>query len=172
MLSSSFASLLRLNISDSRTFPPSHYGGRYNQLNDNGTSHFVIVDGERNAVSVTSTVNTAFGSKILSKSTGILLNNEMDDFSKPGEKNVFNLPPAKKNFIRPGKRPLSSMGPFIVLQVDFCTCVINFLVFFFFLITRLSLYLLLRMAVVFSIFHLLEFRQFFLLRTSFSFVVA
>ena len=82
---------------------------------DGGTSHLSVVDAERNAVAMTTTVNTGFGSQIVS-STGIVLNNEMDDFSTPGVPNVYGLAPSEANFIRPGKRPLSSMSPTIVLQ--------------------------------------------------------
>ena len=92
---------------------------RWNQIDDHGTSHLSIIDRERNAVSMTSTINGYFGAVMLSPSTGIVLNNEMDDFSVPaksrGDVNV--PPPAPANFIRPGKRPLSSMSPTIVLKV-------------------------------------------------------
>lgn len=92
---------------------------RWNQVQDNGTSHFCIVDAERNAVSVTTTVNYPFGGGVLSPSTGIVLNNEMDDFSTPTEDSPDTLPPAPANFIQPGKRPLSSMTPLVILKVKY-----------------------------------------------------
>lgn len=79
-------------------------------------SHFHR-DNRRNAVSMTTTVNSYFGAKLLSPTTGIVLNNEMDDFSIPGNSSAGNAPPAPANFIRPFKRPLSSMTPVIVLKV-------------------------------------------------------
>ena len=66
---------------------------------------------------MTTTINYPFGAKVLSPSTGIVLNNEMDDFSMPGVPPPGLLPPAPQNFVRPGKRPLSSMAPTIVLKV-------------------------------------------------------
>ncbi|KAL5555907.1 hypothetical protein UlMin_038143 [Ulmus minor] len=116
MLSPKFAKELKKTINDSRTFDPGHYGGRWNQIHDHGTSHLSIVDDQGNAVSMTTTVNSYFGSQILSPSTGIVLNNEMDDFSIPMNVSTGVLPPAPANFIRPGKRPLSSMSPTIVLK--------------------------------------------------------
>jgi gamma-glutamyltranspeptidase/glutathione hydrolase/leukotriene-C4 hydrolase len=91
---------------------------RWNILQDHGTSHLSIVDCERNAVSMTSTVNSYFGSLILSPSTGVLLNNEMDDFSMPANTTADSPPPAPNNFVAPLKRPLSSMCPTIVLKVS------------------------------------------------------
>ena len=79
------------------------------------TTHFSIVDAEGNAVSITTTLNLNFGSKIFVDGAGFLLNNEMDDFSaKPGVANFFGLVGSQANAIAPGKRMLSSMSPTIV----------------------------------------------------------
>jgi gamma-glutamyltranspeptidase/glutathione hydrolase len=79
------------------------------------TTHYSIVDKEGNAVSITTTLNGTFGSKIFVGGAGFLLNNEMDDFSsKPGVPNMFGLVGGKANAIQPGKRMLSSMTPTII----------------------------------------------------------
>lgn len=81
------------------------------------TTHFSIVDPQGNAVSVTTTLNGWFGSKVSVAGSGFLLNNEMDDFTaKPGEPNQFGLIQGKANAIAPGKRMLSSMTPAIVTK--------------------------------------------------------
>lgn len=79
------------------------------------TSHLSVVDAEGNAVSLTTTINTPFGAAIVAKGTGILLNNEMDDFaSAPGVPNAYGIVGSEANAIAPGKVPLSSMSPTIV----------------------------------------------------------
>ncbi|HTO52730.1 MAG TPA: gamma-glutamyltransferase [Myxococcota bacterium] len=84
---------------------------------DAGTTQISVVDGQGNAVSMTQTVNTLFGSLITVPGTGIVLNNEMDDFSiTPNSPNAWNALGTEANAIRPGKRPLSSMTPTIVLE--------------------------------------------------------
>ncbi|XBI15649.1 hypothetical protein VPH35_058027 [Triticum aestivum] len=83
MLSPAFADKVRQRIADNTTFPPAYYLPKWSQLRDNGTSHLCVVDGDRNAVAMTTTVNYYFGAQVLSPSTGIVLNNEMDDFSMP-----------------------------------------------------------------------------------------
>jgi gamma-glutamyltranspeptidase/glutathione hydrolase len=81
------------------------------------TTHFSIVDAEGNAVSNTYTLNGLFGSGVTAGSLGFLLNNEMDDFaSKVGVPNMFGLIEGPANSIAPGKRPLSSMTPTIILK--------------------------------------------------------
>lgn len=80
------------------------------------TTHLSTADHEGNVVAITQTVNTTFGCKMIVPGTGVVLNNELDDFSiAPGVRNAFGLLGSEANLIAPGKRPLSSMSPTIVL---------------------------------------------------------
>ncbi len=100
-----------------KTLPKDAYGGPFGVPDDGGTSHFSVVDGAGNAVALTTTINTGFGSLYIAGETGIVMNNEMDDFvAKPGVPNVFGLIGQAANAVAPGKRPLSSMSPTIVLK--------------------------------------------------------
>lgn len=114
------ATLQRELSSDSSVQELSVYGGTYNMQNagtkDAGTTHLSVIDPLGNAVSLTSTINTGFGSKLLSAATGIIFNNEMDDFSIPNKSNHYHLAPSPFNFPEAGKRPLSSMSPSILLD--------------------------------------------------------
>lgn len=79
------------------------------------TTHFSVIDAQGNAVAITETVNDNFGSGFVPPGTGIVMNNQMDDFSaQPGVPNLFGLVGAEANAIAPGKRPLSSMSPTVV----------------------------------------------------------
>ena len=81
------------------------------------TTHFSVADAEGNWVACTQTINTSFGSKVIVPDTGIFLNDQMDDFSaQPGVPNAFGLVGAEANAVAPGKRPLSSMSPTIVMR--------------------------------------------------------
>jgi gamma-glutamyltranspeptidase/glutathione hydrolase len=81
------------------------------------TTHFSVADAEGNWVACTATVNTSFGSKVVIPGTGVVMNNQMDDFSiQHGVKNYFGLVGDHANAVAPGKRPLSSMSPTIVLK--------------------------------------------------------
>jgi gamma-glutamyltranspeptidase/glutathione hydrolase len=81
------------------------------------TTHFSTADDQGNWVACTATVNTSFGSKVVVPGTGLVLNNEMDDFAaQPGVPNYFGLIGAEANAVAPGKRPLSSMSPTLVLK--------------------------------------------------------
>lgn len=98
---------------------PAHdiYAGQPHDYESDQTTHYSILDKHGNAVSVTYTLNTNFGSGIVVPGTGILLNNEMDDFSlKPGVANAYGLIGGAANAVEAGKRPLSSMTPTIVFQ--------------------------------------------------------
>ncbi len=81
------------------------------------TTHLTTADAQGNVVAITQTVNTSFGCKMIVPGTGVVLNNEMDDFSiAPGVRNAFGLVGSAANVIAPGKRPLSSMSPTLVLD--------------------------------------------------------
>lgn len=91
--------------------------GKLAPYESNQTTHFSVVDKDGNAVAVTYTLNTYFGSGVVAGNSGILMNNEMDDFSaRPGTPNVYGLVGGEANAIQPAKRPLSSMSPTIVAK--------------------------------------------------------
>ena len=124
LLSDAYMAHLQQHLTDDAAVQDSldSYGGLYHMdrapTQDGGTSHLSVVDPWGNAVALTSTVNSYFGSKVVSPSTGIVLNNEMDDFSIPNASNYFNLAPFPTNYPEPGKRPLSSMSPSVLLNRD------------------------------------------------------
>ncbi|XP_041455936.1 glutathione hydrolase 1 proenzyme-like [Lytechinus variegatus] len=118
LTSQDYADSIRERITDDRTHDTEYYEPSFEIVNDGGTSHIAVVDQYGNAASITSTINTFFGSTVRGTQTGIIYNNEMDDFSKPGVSNFFGLPPSPSNFIEPGKRPMSSMTPVIVVDDD------------------------------------------------------
>jgi gamma-glutamyltranspeptidase/glutathione hydrolase len=95
---------------------PASQGGAM-PPDDRGTSHFCVADRFGNVVAMTETVNGGFGSFVVVEPFGIILNNQMDDFTTvEGEANLFGLVQGKANLVAPGKRPLSSMSPTIVMQ--------------------------------------------------------
>ncbi len=102
-----------------RTLDVTDYGRLVGTPDDHGTSHFSVVDPAGDAVACTVTINTGFGSHLIGAETGIVLNNEMDDFaSQPGVPNAYGLVGSEANAVAPGKRPLSSMSPTIVVRDD------------------------------------------------------
>ncbi|KAL8282472.1 hypothetical protein RB600_005766 [Gaeumannomyces tritici] len=115
MLSAATAAEVRGKIKDERTFGTEYYDpDRLESLETPGTSHIATVDASGMAVSLTTTINLVFGSRLMVPETGVIMNDQMDDFSVPGRSNAFGYAPSPANFIRPGKRPLSSMSPVIV----------------------------------------------------------
>ena len=116
LISRRYAKTLAQKIKADRTFPIKYYG-RFQPVNDGGTSHFSVIDAHGNAVACTETINLGFGSRVVEPKFGIVLNDEMDDFAAaPGKPNAFGLIQSEANAIAPGKKPLSSMTPTIVLK--------------------------------------------------------
>jgi gamma-glutamyltranspeptidase/glutathione hydrolase len=107
---------LAKKIDVTKTLMPADYG-RFAPPRDAGTSHFSVMDAEGNAVACTETINMTYGSLVVTNPYGIVLNNEMDDFtSDPGQPNAYGLIQSANNAIAPGKKPLSSMTPTLVFQ--------------------------------------------------------
>jgi gamma-glutamyltranspeptidase/glutathione hydrolase len=134
LISGPYLDGLAKQIQFGRTFAPEFYGSRPEPApdpadppHDHGTSHLSIIDlrpGKRMAVACTETINLHFGSLVSSDQLGFCLNDEMDDFTTRWDKdgaaaaNAFNLVQSERNRPQPGKRPLSSMSPTIVLDKD------------------------------------------------------
>jgi len=119
LISKSYAEQLRRKINLDQATPSQEIApGNPNPfIESNNTTHYSVMDNQGNAVANTYTLNFSYGSKITVPGTGILLNNEMDDFSaKPGVPNAFGLIGGEFNTIEPEKRMLSSMTPTIVLK--------------------------------------------------------
>lgn len=114
MISADTGAETRSKISDFRTLNVSSYNPMgLESLPTPGTSHIVAADASGLAISVTTTINLLFGSQLMVPETGVIMNDEMNDFSIPGSSNAFGYIPSPANFIRPGKRPLSSISPII-----------------------------------------------------------
>lgn len=114
MISKATGNLTRSKISDFTTHNVSYYDPKgLETVNTPGTSHIVAADKSGLAVSMTTTINLLFGSQVMVPETGVILNNEMNDFSIPGVSNAFGYIPSPANYVRPGKRPLSSISPII-----------------------------------------------------------
>jgi gamma-glutamyltranspeptidase/glutathione hydrolase len=112
-----YAAALRQGIDVSRATPSSSLPAPGFGKEGTSTTHFSIVDKDGTAVSLTYTLNDWFGAHVTAAGTGILLNDEMDDFSaKPGAPNMYGLVEGPNNAVAPGKRPLSSMTPTIVIK--------------------------------------------------------
>ena len=120
LIDKQYARRLAARIELDRVIHVSSHGRpprRADDLFERHTTHIAAADSRGNWVAVTATINTAFGSKVIVPGTGVVLNNQMDDFAiAPGVPNAFGLLGAEANAVAPGKRPLSSMSPTIVLR--------------------------------------------------------
>lgn len=120
LLSADRLKQLRAGIRMDRATPSSELGSTTDAIGPGtDTTHFSVIDSEGNMVSATLSINYAFGSGYVSPSTGILLNDEMDDFAtRPGKPNAYGLVQSSANAVAPGKRMLSSMTPTFVIGPD------------------------------------------------------
>ena len=109
---------IRNSIDPEKATPSSQvHAAVFNGHESNETTHFSVADAQGNVVAVTYTLNGGYGSKVTATGLGFLLNNEMDDFApKPGEANMYGLIQGEFNAIQPGKTPLSSMVPTILMR--------------------------------------------------------
>lgn len=111
LLSDAHLGVRKQRIGWDRTHAPQRF-----DLPEHGTSHLVVVDAQRNVVSLTTTVNRAFGARIVAPASGVVLNDELDDFTPPDYLRPFGVAGAGPNAARPGARPVSSMSPTIVMK--------------------------------------------------------
>ena len=120
MIDKAYATRLRSTINTDRASSSAEVrAGRPAGYESEETTHFTVVDSEGNAVANTYTLNNSYGSAAMAKGTGLLLNDEMDDFAaKPGTPNMYGLIQGERNAVAPKKRPLSAMTPTIVLRKD------------------------------------------------------
>lgn len=119
LTSKEYAEIIFNEIADTAVASDLIYPVNFELSESEETTHYSVIDAEGNAVSVTTTINSAYGNKIVCDGAGFLFNNEMDDFSsKPGEPNQFGLIGSEANKIEPRKRMLSSMSPTIILKND------------------------------------------------------
>jgi gamma-glutamyltranspeptidase/glutathione hydrolase len=117
LLSPAYAAAIREHVDPERATPSQGVQPGIAPHESMQTTHYSVVDSQGNAVSVTYTLNGLFGSGVMPPGTGVMLNNEMDDFTvKPGVPNLFGLVQDRANDIQPGKRPLSSMTPTLVTR--------------------------------------------------------
>jgi gamma-glutamyltranspeptidase/glutathione hydrolase len=120
LVDKSYAAKLRATISTERASTSAEVrAGRPAGYESEETTHFTVVDAEGNAVANTYTLNNSYGSAAVARGTGIILNDEMDDFAaKPGTPNMYGLIQGERNAVAPHKRPLSAMTPTLVLRKD------------------------------------------------------
>ncbi len=117
LTSKEYAASLRAQIGEQSTPSAEIRAGRPADFEGRNTTHFSVIDHDGNAVSNTYTLNFSYGVGLVAEGTGVLLNNELDDFTaKPGTANAYGLLGYNANLPGPGKRPLSSMTPTIVLE--------------------------------------------------------
>ncbi len=119
LLSSQRIEAVRKSYNPEKTLPADAYGAKLDIGKDGGTQHISVIDGDGMMVALTTTINTSFGSRVVGEKSGVLLNNEMDDFvARPGEANAYGLIGSEANAVAPYAVPLSSMSPTLLISPD------------------------------------------------------
>lgn len=120
-----FAQQTYQRITDNATHHLPYYQAKFDIVQDHGTTHLSVVDSDGMAVSLTSTINLIFGSQVMDVDTGVIMNDELNDFATPGKPDAFGLAPSPFNYPHaplkeggPGKRPLSSTSAAILDHED------------------------------------------------------
>ena len=117
LTSKAYAAKLRSEIKQDSVLPRDEYGTHRQVPDDSGTTHVSVIDADGNMLACTSTINTSFGSMVFVEDYGLILNNELGDFTaQPGKPNNYGLIGTGQNAVAPEKRPLSSMSPTLVLK--------------------------------------------------------
>lgn len=116
LTSEEYVDSIRARIDDATTHGVQYYDPSFDFDPDYGTTHLSVLAQDGSAVAMTSTVNFFFGASVRGKRTGIIFNDEMDDFSTPGTVNGFGVAASPSNYIEPGKVPMSSMSPSLVFD--------------------------------------------------------
>ena len=110
---------IKESIDVTQTFEADYYGTSIQLPEDAGTQHISIIDKDGFAIALTSTINTYFGSKVVGEKSGVVLNNQMDDFvAQPYVANAYGLVGSEANYVAPYGIPLSSMTPTIIISPD------------------------------------------------------
>lgn len=116
LISKEYAKEIVKKIDINGVLDEKEYGFEGISPDDHGTTHLNVVDKDNMTVLITSTVNLEFGAKVMCKETGIIFNNEIDDFYVPGVKSAFDLAGMRPNLIKPDARPFSSAAPFLLIK--------------------------------------------------------
>jgi gamma-glutamyltranspeptidase len=116
IISDEYIDKLRPQVDLEKTHDPAYYKPYYGTTESHGTTHISAIDSSGFSVTLTSTINLTFGSRLMTSKYGIILNNQMNDFGIPGNTNNNNTAPSPYNFVAPNKRPLSSAVPTIIVK--------------------------------------------------------
>lgn len=116
IISDEYAKTIVEKIDFNSVLSPEEYGREFDSVDDHGTTHLNVIDEDEMVVMVTSTINLEFGAKFMDPETGIIFNDEMDDFYVANVQGAFDLDKMEMNRVKPGKRPFSSAAPVLMIN--------------------------------------------------------